>query len=70
MSRQFIQVRFSQNSTAYTYHNDETPVAIGDKVRVTVRGGEKTLEVVDIVDDPPPFKTAAILGKASGEEAA
>lgn len=66
--RQYVSVRYKSSGTrAYTFHNDGEPLAIGDKVKVPdARGGTEpvTVEVVDIWDRVPEFKTKGIIGKA------
>lgn len=60
-ARQYVMVKFRPTDTrTYTYHNDEEPVSIGDKVQVDSRDGLVAVEVVDLADDPPPFATKPI----------
>ena len=62
--RQFVAVEFNPwDRRSYTYHNEGPPVAIGDKVRVATKDGEKTVTVVGLPDTAPAFETKAILGR-------
>lgn len=58
---QFVQVKFSPESgTAYTYHNDGEPVAVGDNVQVERHGKWLTLPVYAVTDVEPTFVTRPI----------
>lgn len=61
--RQYVEVRFhSRDIRTYEYHNDGPPVAVGDQVHVTGRGGAtKAVEVVGVSFTKPAFKTKPIL---------
>jgi hypothetical protein len=70
MSRQFVACRFQPgDKRLYTFHNDGEPVKAGDFVKVETRGQVvKTVEVVDIVPQAPPFATAPVLELAEKTE--
>ena len=66
---QFVACRFSPaDRRLYTYANDGDPVVPGDMVKVadarSISGGFKRVEVVTILDEPPPFACKPILGRA------
>lgn len=57
-SRQYVAVRLGNRT--YTYHNDGSPVAAGDRVEIETRNG-KIKATVDSVDMPrPSFETKPI----------
>lgn len=66
--RQFVSVEFKEGGRPYAYHYDGEPLAIGDRARVPLGHGEKTVKVIEIWDRPPPFETKAILGLAPADE--
>lgn len=70
MTRQFIECRFRANDgRAYCYHNDGEHVACGDFVQVEAPSGRQSrVEVIAILDRPPPFATKPITGKAPPPE--
>lgn len=72
MSRQYLTASFQSGGMPYTYHNDGPPVAAGDKVLVSGRGGKGTRTVtVQAIEVPKPaFETKAIIGRAPDEPAA
>lgn len=69
MSRQYLTATFAPGGMPYTYHNDREPVAAGDRVLVSGRGGKGTRTVtVEQVGVPrPKFETKAIIGPAPGD---
>lgn len=72
MPRQFVTCVFRPGDRrAYTYHNDGQPVDIGDKVLVEGprNEGKVAVTVSGLVDQPPPFATKGILGKAPDVQA-
>ena len=62
--RQFVTVKMRPtDKRAYTYHNDDAPVAVGDQVKVPARdGGWMRADVIEVSAIPPSFPTKAILG--------
>jgi hypothetical protein len=61
---QFVQCGFTPEAKRlYTYRNDAAPVAPGDFVRVAGKGeATKTIEVVAIADEEPPYECKPIIG--------
>lgn len=70
ISRQYIKVTFKAgDKREYTYHNDGAAAAVGDRVRVVTREGEKIVTVVGIVDEAPTsFATKGIVGIVTPSE--
>ena len=70
-TRQYIGVRFSPDAgRVYTYHNDGSPVAPGDEVKLPGRSGDSDWKrgyVCEVVRKPT-FATRAILGLAPRQE--
>lgn len=63
-NRQFVACQFNPwDRRTYTYHNDGEPVAIGDRVAVETKDGEKLITVAAIVDTQPTFETKPIIRK-------
>lgn len=59
--RQYVGVKFNpSDSRTYTYHNDGPPVAVGDEVIISTTRGDRTLPVVAVSTDEPPFLTKPI----------
>lgn len=57
--RQYVAVNFGGASAkTFTYHNDGEPLAIGDKATVNTKNGAiRTVEVVELFAEAPPFDT-------------
>lgn len=73
--RQYLKAEFGSGGMAYTYCNDGPPVACGDKVLVSGRGGKghRTVTVVEIMPDRPTdlpshVEIKAIIGPAPPPE--
>jgi len=70
--RQYVVVSFG-GGKPYTYHNDGEPLAVGDRVIVSTLNGSRVVDVVNLLDKPPPFTTQACRKapprKSEGEEA-
>jgi hypothetical protein len=64
MTRQFLAVEFKPGGRRYTYCNDGEPVAIGELIKVEVRGGVQTVSVAELVIEEPPFECKPIIGRA------
>jgi hypothetical protein len=63
---QYVAVRFQPGqSRTYTYHNEGEPVAPGDWVKVETKDGWKQVEVVEIVDEKPPFATKPVIERVA-----
>ncbi|HWA22292.1 MAG TPA: hypothetical protein VG735_07860 [Caulobacterales bacterium] len=63
--REYVQVRFKPgDAKTYCYHNDGAPLHVGARVRVETRDGIKTVDVVDVGYDSPPYGTKEVLGAA------
>lgn len=63
--RQFVAIKFDPGAArTYTYHNDGEPIAVGDEIVIPTKGGNKTVKVAGLPETEPPFRTAAIIGKA------
>ena len=68
MTRQYVAVRFGPlDQRSYTYHHDGEPLAVGDMCLVETKRGTAKVEVVHLPDEPPPFETKAIIGRAPVE---
>lgn len=64
MASKFVKCQFNPwDQRSYTYLTDGHDCAVGDKVRVLTNKGEKTVEVVGLTDDEPPFACKPIIGK-------
>ena len=62
---QFVNCVFKEgDKRAYAYQNDGEPLAIGDRVIVENKSGEKTVIVSGIIDVAPPYQCKAVLRKA------
>lgn len=61
--RQYVRVQFPNSSRTYTYHNDGPPLAVGQAVKAETRHGWVTAEVVELVEEQPPFDTKPVTAK-------
>lgn len=63
---QYLACSFSAGGRRYTYVNDLDPVAVGDVVKVPVRGAPDAWQrvIVEEVVEKPKFQCVAILGVA------
>lgn len=60
--RQFVIVKFRPyDRRTYTYHNDGTPVVVGQVVEVETKDGPTQAAVTAVTDVEPTFATKPIL---------
>lgn len=65
MARQYVTVVYREgDKRRYTYHNDDTPVVVGNVVKVPAPKTDGWMKgyVVDIGDEAPKFATKQIMG--------
>lgn len=68
-SRQYVACTFSPGGRPYTYHADDLGLEIGDVVIVAGKGSAgRSVEVVEILDEPPPFHTKPVLRRPAPPE--
>lgn len=60
---QYVAVAFRPGGRQYTYHNDGSPVAVGDTVKIDGQDGWQALEVLSVTTTKPPFPTKPIAGR-------